>query len=410
MKRAPKHVQIIAIASTLALFAAGCSNADSAAGTVDNTPLVKVIKVGDSGKVGLISSGKIAPDEEIQVVSKLAGKVANVSVKEGAVVKKGDVLVQLEATDYIDQVRQAESGLKSAQAKLADTRAGARAEDLQRLQSGVDQAKAILDTAQKSYDRMKSLYDTGAISQADLEKASLELEKARTGYDQTKSALDLSKAGATSNTIAALQAEVDRLKASVDLSRNTLGSTTITSPITGVVARRSIDPGEMASPGVPLLTIVKMDDVKVEASIPQDKINQIKVGSQVQIKVSGMESKPYTGTVDFVSPISDPNSSTFPVKIKVKNQDGSLRAGMLAEVYLSGKAESEIRLPASAVIKKENKTYVYKVDGDVVHQTEITADEAANDWVVVKGGVNASDQVVLNPSDSLTDGGKVRVN
>ncbi|MCK9906393.1 efflux RND transporter periplasmic adaptor subunit, partial [Frankia sp. Cpl3] len=124
-------------------------------------------------------------------------------------------------------------------------------------------------------------FDTGAISQADLEKASLELDKARTGYDQTKSALDLAKAGATGNTIAALQAEVDRLKASADLTRNTLGSTTITSPISGVVARRSIDPGEMASPSVPLLTIVKMDDVKVESSVPQDQINQIKVGAQV---------------------------------------------------------------------------------------------------------------------------------
>ncbi|KGT72956.1 RND transporter, partial [Bradyrhizobium japonicum] len=312
--------------------------------------------------------------------------------------------------DYIDQVRQSESGLKSAQAKLADTKAGARTEDLQRLQSGVDQAKAILDTAQKSYDRMKSLFDTGAISQADLEKASLELDKARTGYDQTKSALDLAKAGATGNTIAALQAEVDRLKASADLTRNTLGSTTITSPISGVVARRSIDPGEMASPSVPLLTIVKMDDVKVESSVPQDQINQIKVGAQVQVKVSGIDSKTYSGIVDFVSPVSDPNSSTFPVKIKVKNEDGSLRAGMLAEVYLAGQAQSEIRLPSSAVVKKENKTYIYKVDGDIVHQTEITADESGSDWVVVKNGVSLNDQVVLNPADSLADGSKVRLN
>jgi multidrug efflux pump subunit AcrA (membrane-fusion protein) len=409
MKRKSMHsLPLITIISSLVVFSVGCSSTVSTSGQEDLLPAVKAIKAGEAGESGLIASGKITADEEIQVVSKLPGKVAQVHVKEGMAVRQGDVLVQLDATDYIQQLKQSESGLKSAQAKLADTKAGTRSQELQRLESNLEQIKAVYDSAQKNYDRMKALYDTGAISQAEFERISLELDKARTGYEQGKAQLDLAKAGATPHTIAALQAEVDRMKASVDLAKNTLDSAVVTAPISGIIARRSIDPGEMAQPGVPLLTIVKMDQVKVEASVPQDHINQIKVGSEVQVKVNGLD-KTFTGAVDFVSPISDPNSSTFPVKIRVKNQDGLLRAGMLAEVYLAGKTESKLKLPASAVFKKADKSYVFKLDGDVVHQVEVTTDGGDRDWVEISSGVNADDLIVINPSGKLADGSKVRV-
>jgi len=358
-----------------------------------------------------IANGKIAPAEEIQVVSKLPGKVEQVHVKEGSVVKKGDVLVSLEATDYLEQIRQAEAAVDSAQARLRDTQAGVRSQELQRLASGVEQAKAALQVAESSYNRMKALYDSGAISQADLEKVSLELEKARTGFDQAQAQYDLAKAGPTANSVAALQAEVKRLQAGLDLARSTYENTKILAPISGVVARRSIDPGEMAQPGVPLLVLVQMNQVKVEASVPQEQINQVKAGAAVDVKVDSLDGKTLKGTVEFVSPISDPNSSSFPIKVRVDNQDGALRAGMLAEVYLPNQAsKNEWKVPALAVVTKDNKHFVYKVDHDVVHQVEVTVGESKGDWIAVTNGVAAGDQLVLNPGDGLAEGSKVIVN
>ncbi|WP_198430806.1 HlyD family secretion protein, partial [Rhodococcus rhodochrous] len=133
-----------------------------------------------------ISNGKIAAADEIQVVSKLSGKVAQVNVKEGSVVKKGDILVTLEATDYLEQMKQAEAAIASAQARLHDTQAGARTQELQRLASGVEQAKATLQVAENTANRMKALFDSGAISQAEYEKTTLDLEKARTALDQAQ--------------------------------------------------------------------------------------------------------------------------------------------------------------------------------------------------------------------------------
>jgi HlyD family secretion protein len=408
MNKTTKWKRLGTVVAALSLFAAGCS--ETTAGPEENQPVVKVWKL-ESNQTGLIANGKIAPAEEIQVVSKLPGKVEQVHVKEGSVVKKGDVLVSLEATDYLEQIRQAEAAIDSAQARLRDTQAGVRSQELQRLASGVEQAKAALQVAESSYNRMKALYDSGAISQADLEKVSLELEKARTGFDQAQAQYDLAKAGPTANSVAALQAEVKRLQAGLDLARSTYENTKILAPISGIVARRSIDPGEMAQPGVPLLVLVQMNQVKVEASVPQEQINQVKVGAAVDVKVDSLDGKTLKGTVEFVSPISDPNSSSFPIKVRVDNKDGALRAGMLAEVYLPNQAsKNELKVPASAVVTKDNKHFVYKVDHDIVHQVEVTVGENKGDWIAVTKGVAAGDQLVLNPGDGLAEGSKVIVN
>jgi len=396
---------MLTVLSTVTLLT-GCSQPTVAPS--DGPQVVKVWRA--TSQSSAIASGKVQAEEEIQVVSKLPGRVAQVNVKEGSVVRQGDMLIQLEADDYIQQMKQAEAAIDSAQARLADVQAGARSQELQRLISGVDQAKATLQVAQNTYNRMKALYDSGAISQTELEKTSLELEKATTGFEQAQAQLDLAKAGPTSNSVAALQADVERLKTGLALAKTTYDSTRIHSPITGVIARRNIDPGEMAQPGVPLLVLVKMDAVKIEASVPQDQINKIKVGSKVGVKIAGMGGKTVTGTVEFVSPVSDPNSNSFPIKVKVNNQDHALRAGMLAEVYLTNGGEQEWRLPTSAIVNKENKTFIYKVEGDVVHEVEVTVEKTSGEWATLKAGVTEQDSIVINPSAALKEGGKVLVN
>ncbi|MGG0936694.1 efflux RND transporter periplasmic adaptor subunit [Brevibacillus centrosporus] len=404
-----KHWKTIgAVLTAVSLITAGCSEASS--GTTDESvPVVKTWKV-TATQTGVIASGKITAAEEIQVVSKVSGKAAAVNANEGSVVKQGDVLVTLEASEYQQQIVQAQAAIAGAQAKLRDTKAGARNEQLQQLASTVEQAKASLKVAESTYNRMKALFDSGALSAAELEKTTLDLEKARTTLDQMQAQYDLAKAGPTSDTVAALQAEVSRLNSSLELAKTNYDNTIVRAPITGIVAKRNVDPGEMAAAGSPLLVLVKMDEVKVEASVPQEQINNVKVGSTVDVKVSSLGGKVLKGNVEFVSPISDANSSSFPVKVRVPNQDGQLRAGMVAEVMLQGQAEQGTKVPSTAVLQKDGKQYIYTVDNDVVHQVEVTVSGTNGDWATVAAGVNDNDQVVLNPTDKLAEGTKVIAN
>lgn len=409
MKKTAQWKTIAAVMAAVSLIASGCSDTSSASQTSENVPVVKTWKV-TSASTGVIANGKVAASEEIQVVSKVSGKAASVKVKEGAIVKQGDVLVTLEAADYQQQINQAQAAISGAQAKLRDTKAGARNEQLTQLGSIVTQAEASLKVVESNYNRMKALFDAGALSQAELEKSSLELEKARTGLEQAQAQYDLAKAGPTADTVAALQAEVSRLGSNLELAKSNYDNTIIRAPITGIVAKRSVDPGEMAAAGTPLMVLVNMADVKVEASVPETQINQVKVGSTVDVKVGSLGGKVLKGTVEFVSPISDTNSSSFPVKVKVNNQDGLLRAGMVAEVMLQGQATPGTKLPTSAVLEKDSKHYVYTVNDNVVHQVEVAVENASGDWTTVTNGVKDNDQIVLNPTDKLSEGSKVIAN
>jgi len=395
--------------ATAALSAVGCSNVSGTDSTA-HLPAVRVMTVASSAQTGAMASGKVLPDQEIQIVSKFSGKVEQVLVKEGAQVKKGERLVQLEANDYQQQVQQAAASLDASQAQLSDLKAGARSQQITLQQSAVEQAKAAFETAQKTYERTQALFASGAVSQADLDKVSLELEKAKSAYEQAQAQLDLTKAGATAYSVDAKAADVDRSRAALSLAQNTLANTSIASPIDGIVASRSIDPGEMAQAGAPLLTVVNMAQVKVEASVGQDIVNQLQTGATLEVRVDGMHEQSFKGTVDFISPISDPNNNTFPVKIIVQNPDHLLKAGMIAQVYFGSDQQAQgVEVPVSALVKQSDKTYVFKAEGNIVQQVEVKTAQKNKDWVYALQGVNAHDSIVINPDSKLKDGDRVRI-
>lgn len=355
-------------------------------------------------------SGKVTPNQEVQVVSKVAGRVSSVSVDEGSIVKAGDALVKLESDDYNQQVIQARAALASGRAKLADTKAGTRTEEIQRQKSGLESAKAAYDNAQKSLDRTKSLFTSGAVSQTDLEKAQLALEQAKSGYEQLQAQLQLSENGPTGNTIQALQAEVDRLNSSVQLAEISVNNTTVKSPIAGIVAKRSIDPGELATPGAPLFTVVDMKTVQVQFSVNQDQINLIQPGATVEMKTNSIPDKTFKGTVIFISPISDAGTNTFPVKVKVDNAQGLLRSGMIMDATIGTSANAtRIEVPTSSLVKDSDKTYLYTVTDGVAHRVEVKTEDKDANWSYVTNGLDQASQVIVNPGSQLKDGDKVTV-
>ncbi|MFC5450545.1 efflux RND transporter periplasmic adaptor subunit [Paenibacillus aestuarii] len=437
MKMLNKWAVPTALMLAVVIIVPGCggkvTGQTNAAGAVS----VQTIKLGQPVSAGL--SGKIIPDQDIKVVSKVSGKVAQMNVQEGSKVKKGDVLAQIETGDFTQQVKQAESALQASQAKLVDTQQGARKQEIDGLQSAVsaaqgayqqatatvDQAKAAFDLATSTYNRLRNAYDSNSgVTQEDLDKGTLDYEKAKAAYEQAQGAqkaaeaqlqganskLQLAKIGATDNTLKALQADVDRLQAGLDLANSNLSNATITAPIDGVIAKKSISEGELAQPGVQLLSLVNMDQVQVELSVEDSQISQVKVGTPVNVTVQNLPGQTFKGEIAFVSPVSNTNSNTFPVKVKVDNKDGQLFAGMVAEVKLNASQENRLEVPKSAIIKKDQKEYVYVDDNNTAHLVEVQTEEKNQDWVYVKANdkIKASQQIIVNPSDKLAEGTTVK--
>ncbi|UUZ97741.1 efflux RND transporter periplasmic adaptor subunit [Paenibacillus sp. P25] len=257
-----------------------------------------------------------------------------------------------------------------------------------------------------------------------MEKGTLEFEKAKTAYAQAqasqksaaaavqgaKAKLELAKIGPTDNTVKAMRADIDRLNASLELANSALNNATITAPIDGIVVKKAIQTGEMAQPGVALFSVVAMDQVQVELSVADNLIGGIKAGTPVEVKAQNVPGKTFQGKIDFVSPVSNPNSSTFPVKVTVDNKEGLLLAGMVAEVHLQGTAQDKLEVPKSALIKKDGKTYVVKVQNGTVHLVEVKTEDKNQDsvYVTVNDQLHASESVVVSPSDKLSEGAKVK--
>lgn len=416
-----KRLLASTVLATFALMATGCSTTSDTNSGATTGVSVKVIKVGNNINDANLS-GKIIVQQQAKVVSKLAGKVATVNVKEGSLVKKGELLVQLETDDLAKKAIQAQAAMAAAQAQLADAQAGSRPQEINQLYSAIDAAKAAVEqsratvnSAQANYNRTKLLFDASAVSQKDLEAAATQLQTTKAAYEQAQAGLasaqaklSLGQSGARPGTLQALQAGVNGSQASLNLAQSALKDASIYSPLDGIVTEKLINSGEMAAAGVPMLTIVNMQEVLLNVSVPQDKISQVKQGVTVDVLLDGMDQK-FKGVVDFVSPVSDATNNTFPVKVKIDNTSGLLRAGMIAKISLDA-INSKIEIPKSSVVEKGQKHYVYKVVGDTAHLIKVEIQEKDKDWVYVKTGITTNDQIIINPGSQLTDGAKVQVN
>lgn len=422
-----KACTIVAALSVLALSAAlsGCGAAKQADGAAQ-TPSVKTFTL-SAVSGGL--TGKVAVNETVEIYSKLAGRIASIPVEEGDKVKKGDVLVQLETADLEIQVKKAQAGLKAAQAKLADTLAGARKEDVQTAQSNLeaaqaaaDQAKANLELVQITYNQTQNRYDKGEVSKDELNKATTNYKTAKAAYDSAvanvvsaKANLDLLKAGATANTIEQLRANVEASQADLDAAMLALQNASVVSPIDGVVAKKYMKEGEMAFTSMPsgtsILQLVSLDPAKIEVSVPETKIRQLKEGDVLDVQVPSLPDKKLEGTVSYISPVSDPNNNTFTVKLNVPNPDNLLRAGNVVVVNFAGDSAKRIEIPKAALLDKNGKTVLYKLDGDHVKEIAVTAEAKNQDWVYIKNdsGLKSEDKIVLSPPAYLSDNAKVNV-
>lgn len=419
-----KGVLALSLAAASTAVLAGCGEAQVTGALQAQIPHVKTITL-SAVTNGL--NGKVSVNETVEIYSKLPGRIASISVEEGTQVKKGDVLAQLEANELEVQVNKAQAGLDAAQAKLADALAGSRKEDiraaqgnLQAAQAAVEQAKANLDQVEISYNQAKNYYDLGQISKDELTKATTSYKSAKATYDSAaanaasaQATLDLLIAGPTTAAINQLRAGVTAAEADLESAQISLHNASIISPIDGTVVKKNAKAGEMAFASMPsgasLMQLVSLDPAKIEVSVPETDIQQMKEGDILEVQIPSLPDKKLQGKVIFISPVSDPNNNTFTVKLMVPNPDNLLRSGNLVVVKLTGSQTNRIEIPKAAILEKSGKSMLYKIEGEHVKELEVTTESKNQDWVYLKNdsGLKSEDKIVLSPSNDLTDQMKV---
>ena len=369
---------IIAVVLVVAVFTAvgiihkkGQNQVPTVAGQTIIPVQVMEVKAGDLSSVNTLT-GTVEPGMKTTVGSKVSGRVTGVSVDMGQSVSAGQALATIDSTEIQNQLSQSQAQLQVDQVQLAN-------------------AKNKATQSQTDYERYKQLFDSGAISQQQLEQSKLTMEN-----DQ--------------GTIKLYQSTQAKDQANVAYYQKQLSETTITAPVSGVISARNIEVGMMLTSQAAAFDLVQPDPVKVTVNVPEQYITQVRQGTGAAITLDQLEGKTFTGQVARVSPDINAASQAYPVEIEIKNSGKAILPGMTARVVFTGlTTQSGIVVPAQAVVETSQGSEVFTVENGTAKMHIVELGAVSSDQIVILSGLKAGEKLVINGQTLLSDGEKVNV-
>jgi HlyD family secretion protein len=291
-----------------------------------------------SSQMAFFMAGRIDAEQKADIISKISGRVAEITVDVGATVHQGQPVIRMDTRELDAQVDQARAGLKTARANLDRTLSGARPEQVNQARAALESAAENYELTKHNYDRMNQLYQSEVIAKSQLETAENQLKSAQAQYVSSQNQLDILMRGETSETVNVVKAQLYQAATSVKYAETQQGNGTIFAPISGMVSAKNINVGEMATTSALLLSIVNLDTLFINTYLPASFIGKLKAGDPVGIKVSEAPSRIYKGEIAVISPVIDAKGRNVLAKVRFKDKDPLLRPGMFVEVGMK-KAE-----------------------------------------------------------------------
>jgi RND family efflux transporter MFP subunit len=339
-------------------------------------------------------TGSLLADEQAEVSAELAGRVTATPVERGTRVAAGTLLVRISASETSAQLQEAEANAGQIEARLG--LAPGQAFDAKRVPDVLN-AQAALDLAEAEFARIQSLLDQKVVSKSEWEQRRTQVEAARQQY---KVAVNVAE-----QSYRSLQAA----RARVALADKSLADTAVRAPFAGLVAERAVSVGDYVTKGARVATVVSIDPLRVELTVPEQAIAQIKVGQPVRLSVDAYPGEEFTAAVRFVSPAVRVDQRALTVEAIAPNKDGRLKPGLFATALIQlGAPAPALTIPESAVETVSGTSRVYVVKDGKAEERIVTVGEKTSDGVEVTSGLAGGEAVVAEPRGRLTDGMPVR--
>ena len=317
-------------------------------------------------------TGELKASESTSVSVKVSGVVEAVYCEIGDYVNAGDILLQIDRTDYLTQYNQANTAYLSV----------------------LSQSKALIDSAQIEYnnakincDNQKVLYDNGAISKIAYDSAVTRFENAKINLNSAKE-----------------QSGLNSARAALDAAENSLGYTTVYAPISGYISTKNTNVGQMASPGVEIFSIKNTSTVNAQLNVAESVIPKVSVGAKAIVNVKSIDSS-VEGVVTIASPTKNPQTGMYNVSIAIENPEDVLKDGMFADITLTiSDAVDALIIPSDAILEDENgQKYVFVADDGVAVKKEIVVGIITEEYTEILKGVQEGDKVIVSGKEYLSD-------
>jgi RND family efflux transporter MFP subunit len=359
-------------------------------------------------------TGNIMAGSHMAVLPMLTGKIKAVHVKNGDTVGRGDVLVELNATDMELSIAQASAGLEAAEASLTSAK-NMREQSIKQAELQLEQAKEMYDMVanaeapenteledvpEELQDVFASLLGGNMPTEQDKNQAKTAVQQAEMGLEQAKS----------TDQIKAAEASVKQAEISKKMAEQQMKSAVVTAPMAGQVTGVSVSVGEIASPQAPLMQIIQMDTPIVEVQVNESMLPNLEEGQSVDIHIRTYN-QTYEGNINYIGLMPAEQSRSYPVEIELSNADANLRVGMLAEVKFDAVDSNEqVIVPVEAVMEENGEQFVYvTVDGESVERRLITTNGETREWFGVESGLSKGEYVVIKGVHQLDDGALIHI-
>jgi RND family efflux transporter MFP subunit len=253
---------------------------------------------------------------------------------------------------------------------------------------------------------MRQLYESKSLAPNDFQKFQAAYEAAGQQYEQAR-------AGGQKEDRAQAQAAFEQAAAGENMARKRLADATLTAPVDGFVANRSIEVGDMASAGRPVFQIVQLDPVEIAVGVPETDIRLVRKGQTATVRIPALPGAAFHGVVRVINVAADPSTRTYMVRIAVPNPQHSLRLGMIAEAQIRCDHQLDVMtLPGDAIVhdpQGASIVFVYFPDQERVYSRRVEVGTVYGTEVEIRSGLSGMDSLVLAGQSKLRDGSAVTV-
>jgi RND family efflux transporter MFP subunit len=392
--------RLLSVALLLPLVLAGCGGDQSATAVIENSPAPRQVRVATAveAKVArtVSATGTLAADDQVVLGTKVVGRLGEISVDLGSRVRKGQAIARIDPSDYRLRVDQAEAALQQARVRLGLPAEGKSDKIDPEQTSAVRQAAAALKEARLTHDRMAKLWEGNYIARAELDAAVAQLAIAESQY---QNALEETRIR---------QGLLFQRRSELEIARQQLADTIIVSPMDGAVSERQGSVGQYLTAGAPVVTLVRMDPLRLRLAVPERQAASVRIGQAVELTVEG-DSRRYSGRVVRLAPAISENNRTLLIEAEVPNRDGALRPGSFAKADIIVEAgEQIVTVPRDAIITFAGIDKVLTVEEGQAVEKRVRTGRRIGDQIEIVEGVDAGYQVIVQPGN-LVAGQPVKV-
>jgi RND family efflux transporter MFP subunit len=389
----PRIRPVAGLLTALVALACGCGQGADAARQKGEEPKPVTLVRANAGTLPrtVTATGTLAAEDQVVLNTKVAGRLAELPVDLGSVVKAGDVVAVIDPTDFRLRVEQAQTALVQARARLGVPLDGSADEVEPTKTALVRQARAVLEQARLQRERYARLQKDGILSKAELDQADADWRVAEARYQE---ALE---------EVRNRQAVLAERRTQMGGAQQMLDDATLRAPFDGAVRERHLSIGGYLDVGAPVVTIVRQHPLRLRLPIPEREAASLRTGQSVRVEVEGHPS-PAEGRIVRISPAVDESTRTIMIEAEVPNADGAIRPGAYARAdVVIDPEQPAVLVPASAVVSFAGVTKVLGVaDGKVVEK-RVQVGRKSDDQVEVVAGLAAGDEVIVSPGN-LTNG------